>query len=103
MNLRKPKDTYSKQEKQLCETQAGIVAAHVNSCPICKKSFESQNNRIGIVTSPPCKTFLSELRSHVDKCQTCKIANQKWNFDAVPVDDEMRSVALKLTKLFSKF
>jgi hypothetical protein len=86
-----PIEKYSKQEKRLCPRQEQAIQNHVEGCPICKASFNS-SKKFGIPTKPACKKFLETLRTHIDNCSTCMIAETKHNEDSITITQDMRDV-----------
>ncbi len=91
------KDKYHPDEKRLCQGQENLTKNHVNSCKICKTSFD-EYNRFGVSVTPPCQNYKDQLEKHMASCSKCQQGNKKWNEDAVEITPEMRSLVGDLKK-----
>ena len=85
------KDKHPESEKRLCQKQENITKNHVNSCKVCKTSFD-EYSKFGISVTPPCQNYNNQLKQHMDKCPKCQDGNKKWNEDAIEIIPEMRSL-----------
>lgn len=77
----------------LCDEQEALIENHRKNCSICKSSYQSYLENMKIPQTPPCNKFIEELKSHIDLCQICNIANKKWNENGIEIIPEMRQVA----------
>lgn len=94
--MKMPTLKHSDKEKQLCQTQTSFIENHPKECNICKASLESYNKSFGIAQTPPCKQFMEQMQSHIPNCKICSKANKNWNDDAIPISENMRTIAGKL-------
>lgn len=78
------------QDKLLYTFQTTYIEIHRKGCVICQASYESYLANMNIPMTPPCNTFMENMKSHIESCDICNNANKKWNEDAIPVTDSMR-------------
>ena len=91
------KDKWSNNEKRLCQKQELLTKQHVQTCVICKKSFD-EYEKFGISNTPPCKYFMNLLSNHVGNCEICNSAKIKYREDGIPITTEMREITAKLSE-----
>lgn len=91
------KDKYNENEKRLCQVQENLTKNHVNSCNLCKTSF-NEYQKFGVSVTPPCQEYFKQLTKHMESCGKCQKGNKKWNEDGIPITPEMRSLVGDLKK-----